>query len=154
VLADDGALRLVDGGVPSARLFVAPEGMRLSGRKLLTKPSSGSVPSLVLWEVDGPPRVTTWRQGVLPNGDIGSSGTATLDVYDCGRGTFHLIAVGRDDTKLTLARDGTTVATFDLWPRGVWERAIPTEAGSGRCTFSLSSSSLVHLDDFSWTSAR
>jgi hypothetical protein len=154
VLGDDGRLELVDGGDFSADMFVAPEGMTLKGTKLVTKPGSGSVPGFVLWEVDWPPRVTTWRQGVLPNGDVGSSGTATLDVYDCGRGTFHLLAVGRDDTKLTLARDGTTVATYDLWPRGVWEQTIPTEAGSGRCTFSLSSGSLVHLEDFSWTPAR
>ena len=35
---------------------------------------------------------------MLPNGDIGPGGTATLDVYDCGRGAFHLVAIGRDNT--------------------------------------------------------
>ena len=153
LLGDDGALRLVDGSVPSAPVFVAPAGMRLVGRELARKPGVGGVPGLVLWQVLGEPRVAAWTQGVLPNGDVGPGGTATLDVYDCGRGTFSLVAVGRDDTKLTLASNGTTVATFDLWPRGEWKQTIQTPAGSKRCTFSLSSSSLVHLRRFTWTPA-
>ena len=120
LLGDDGALRLVDGSAPSAPVLVAPEGMQLAGRELARKPGVGGVPGLVLWQVLGAPRVATWEQGVLPNGDIGPGGTATLDVYNCGRGAFRLVAIGRDNTKLTLARDGTTVATTDLWPRGVW----------------------------------
>jgi hypothetical protein len=153
LLGDDGALRLVDGSVPSAPVLVAPAGMRLVGRELARKPGVGGVPGLVLWQVLGEPRVAAWTQGVLPNGDVGPGGTATLDVYDCGRGTFSLVAVGRDDTTLTLASNGTTVATFDLWPRGVWKQTIPTPPGSTRCTFSLSSSSLVHLRRFTWTPA-
>jgi hypothetical protein len=154
VLGDDGALLLVDGADPAPRAFVAPAGIRLDGRELGRKPAADGVPGLTLWEVDGDPRVRTWAQGLLPNGDIGPSGTATLEVFDCGAGTFRVVAVGRDDAKLTLAKDGTTVATYDLWPRGVWEQTVTTPPGSGRCTFSLSSSSLVHLDDFSWNPTR
>jgi hypothetical protein len=153
VLGDDGELLLVDGRAPGVRAFVAPAGIGLDGRELARKPAAGAIPGLTLWEVDSEPRVRTWAQGLLGNGDIGPSGTATLEVFDCGAGTFRVIAVGRDDAKLTLARDGTTVATYDLWPRGVWEQAVTTPPGSGRCTFSLSSSSLVHLDDFSRTPA-
>ena len=69
---------------------------------------------------------------MLPSGDIGPGGTATLDVYNCGRGAFRLVAIGRDNTKLTLARDGTTVATTDLWPRGVWSQTIPTTSAGDR----------------------
>ena len=120
LLGDDGGLRLVDGSRPSAPVLVAPEGMQLAGRVLARKPGVGDVPGLVLWQVLDPPRVATWEQGVLPSGDIGPGGTATLDVYNCRSGAFHLVAIGRDNTRLTLARDGTTVSTTDLWPRGVW----------------------------------
>ena len=111
LLGDDGALRLVDGSTPSAPVLVAPEGMQLAGRVLARKPGVGGMPGLVLWQVLDPPRVATWQQGVRPNGDVGPGGTATLDVYNCRRGAFHLVAIGRDNTKLTLARDGTAVST-------------------------------------------
>jgi hypothetical protein len=127
--------------------------MELAGRVLARKPGVGDVPGLVLWEVLGAPRVTTWKQGVLPNGDIGPGGTATLDVYDCRRGAFRLVAVGRDNTKLTLSRDGTTVSSTALWPRGVWTQTLETSAGDGRCTFTLSSTSLVHLEQLEWMPA-
>ena len=153
LFGDDGRLRLVDGGAPPAPVLVAPDGMELAGRVLARKPGVGDVPGLVLWQVVEPPRVTTWEQGVLPSGDIGPGGTATLDVYDCGRGAFRLVAIGRANTTLSLARDGTTVATTDLWPHGVWSQTLETSAGDGRCTFSLSSSSLVHLQQFEWTPA-
>jgi hypothetical protein len=144
----------VGGGTLRERVVVAPAGIRLAGRPPAEKPGAPGLPTLVAWQVDGEPRVATWAQGLLPNGDIGPGGTATLEVFDCGRGTFRLFAIGRDDSKLTLARDGTTVATYDIWPRGAWEQRIATDAGGGRCTFALSSTSLVHLDEFSWTPAR
>jgi hypothetical protein len=154
LIGDDGVLHELDGSSPDAPVLVAPEGMQLAGAVLARKPGVGDVPGLVLWQGLGEPRVSTWTQGVLENGDVGPGGTATLDVYGCGRGAFHLVAVGRDDTTVRLARDGQPVATFKLWPYGVWEQTIPTAAGSGRCTFSLSSSSLVHLRRFAWTPAR
>jgi len=153
VLGDDGTLRLVDGTPLPTRMLVAPDGVRLDGRPLARKRGTDGVPGLVLWELRTP-RVKTWAQGLLPNGDVGPGGTASLDVFDCGRGTFHLSAVGRDNTMLTLSRGSTTVATYKLWPHGVWDKTIQTPAGGRRCTFSLSSSSLVHLDEFDWTPAH
>jgi hypothetical protein len=150
LLGTGGTLRLVDGAVPSAGAIVAPQGMQLVGTDVANKPGADGVPGLALWQVQGNPRVTTWVQGVLPNGDVADGGTATLDVYQCGPGVFRVVAVGHDDTQLTLTRDGKTVATTTLWPHGVWEQTIPTSAGPGRCTFSLSSSSVVHLQNFSW----
>jgi hypothetical protein len=146
VLADDGALRLVGGSVPRARLVVAPRGLRMRGEVVERDRAS----DLVLWRLAGPATVVTWTQGLQPNGDITGEGQASLDVFDCGRGRFHVVAIGRDNAKLTLAQDGTAVATADLWPHGVWERTLETTGSHGRCTFSLSASSLVHLSEFSW----
>ena len=110
--------------------------MQLVGAEIASKPSAGAVPGLVLWQVQGDPRVTTWTQGLLANGDIGPEGTATLDVYQCGIGVLRLRAVGLDNAKVTLSRDGTTVSSYDLWPQGTWEQTIPTGPGSRRCSFS------------------
>ena len=87
---------------------------------------------------------------MLPNGDVAPGGTASLEVFDCRRGALNVVAVGRDNTTLTLARDGATVATSDLWPRGVWQQTVPTANGSRHCAFTLSSTSLVHLERFDW----
>jgi hypothetical protein len=62
--------------------------------------------------------------------------------------------IGRDNAKVSLTEGGTTLATTDLWPRGIWEHTIETTGAGGRCTFVLSSSSLVHLSEFRWTRAR
>jgi hypothetical protein len=90
---------------------------------------------------------------VQPNGDLLQGGVATLDVFDCGGGTFRVVAIGRDNETLRLSENGTQITTTNLWPDGVWEQRIRTPAAGahGRCTFSLSSTSLVHLAAFTWT---
>jgi hypothetical protein len=92
-------------------------------------------------------------QGLQPNGDLLQGGVATIDIFGCGPGTFHVVAVGRDNETLKLSEGANQVATTNLWPDGVWEQRITTPASSagGRCTFSLASSSLVHLSTFTWT---
>jgi len=52
-----------------------------------------------------------------------------------------------------LSKDGAEIATTPLWPGGVWEQTVATPATrrGGRCTFSLATTSLVHLATFSWT---
>jgi hypothetical protein len=44
------------------------------------------------------------------------------------------------------------VASKALWPDGVWEQTIDTPAaGAGhQCSFSLSTTSPVHLETFGW----
>jgi hypothetical protein len=103
--------------------------------------------------VQSPPRLRTWVQGVQRNGDVLQGGVATLDVFDCGRGTFHVVAIGRDDESLQLKKDGNQIATTTLWSGGVWEQTVATPAARARrrCTLSLATTSLVHLATFSWT---
>ena len=92
----------------------------------------------------------TWTQGVKPNGDIDDDGVATIDVFNCRRGRFRIVAVGRDNAKLTLTQDGAAVTSTELWPHGVWEHTLETGDGAGRCTVSLATTSLVHLSEFNW----
>ena len=143
-----GTLELVGGGAPKTTTIVAPQGFHFRGRRVSHAPR----PGLSLWQVSSPPRLHTWLQGVQRNGDVLQGGVATLDVFDCGRGRFHLIATGRDNESVQLSHDGNPVATQTLWPDGVWEQTIDTPAsGAGRqCSFSLSTTSLVHLATFEW----
>ena len=149
LVGGNGALRLVGGGVRETTRLMAPQGFHFRGRRISHAPRLG----LSLWGVSSPPRLRTWVQGAQQNGDVLQGGVATLDVFDCGRGTFHLIAVGRDNETVQLSRDGNPVATKTLWPDGVWEQTIDTPAADeGRqCSFSLSTTSLVHLATFGWT---
>jgi hypothetical protein len=148
ILGNDGALRLVDGAVPGSALLTAPTGFLFTGHRLVTAKAI----SLSLWQLAAPPRVRTWAQGLKPNGDITGGGLATLDVFDCVRGTFHVVAIGRDNETLQLSENGNPVTQTQLWPEGVWELSVKTPAAkNARCTFSLSTTSLVHLSVFAWT---
>jgi hypothetical protein len=148
ILENDGALRLVGGAVAESPFFAAPIGIHFTGRRVVTAKKLG----LSLWAVDEPPRIRTWSQGLQANGDVPQGGVATLDVFDCGRGTFHVVAIGRDNETLRLSENGNPVATTHLWREGVWEQTIQTPAATGtRCSFSLSTTSLVHLAAFGWS---
>jgi hypothetical protein len=64
-----------------------------------------------------------------------------------------VVAIGRHNESVQLSQDGNPVAKTALWPDGVWEQTIDTPAaGPGRqCSFSLSTTSLLHLDTFEWS---
>jgi hypothetical protein len=148
ILANDGELRLVGGAIPDSPLLAAPNDFHFDGRRLVSaKPIRMS-----LWNLASPPRIRTWTQGLEPNGDLAQGGVATLDVFNCSRGTFHVVAIGRDNETLHLAKNGIPVTQTQLWPEGVWELTVKTPAAAGaRCTYSLSTTSLVHLSVFAWT---
>ena len=148
IFRNDGELRFVDGGVPESPNLVAPKGFQFAGRRLATTKATG----LSLWQLDTPARVRTWAQGLKPDGDISGGGVATLDVFDCTRGTFHVVAVGRDNETLRLSENGNQLTQTQLWLQGVWEQTVKTPAAHrARCTFTLSTTSLVHLAAFEWS---
>jgi hypothetical protein len=84
---------------------------------------------------------------------VPQGGVATLDVFDCGRGMLHLVAIGRDNESVQLSRDGNQLATTELWPGGVWEQTVRTRSmpPGSQCQFAVATTSLVHLDTFTWT---
>jgi hypothetical protein len=151
IVRGDGVLRLVGGRPVDAAAVVAPEGFRFRGALVSHSARLG----LSLWRAQEPLRLRTWAQGLQPNGDLLQGGVATIDVFDCGRGTFHVVAVGRDNETLTLSEGGSQLTTTNLWPEGVWEQSVTTPAApaGARCTFSLASTSLVHLAAFEWNPA-
>jgi len=127
---------------------VAPEGFRFRGSLVSHSVRLG----ISVWRVQQPLQLRTWVQGLQPNGDLLQGGVATIEVFDCGRGTFHVVAVGRDNETLTLSQGGNQLTTTNLWPGGVWEQSVATHPlpRGTRCTFSLASTSLVHLAAFEW----
>lgn len=149
IVRGDGVLRLVGGRRPDAAAVVAPEGFHFRGALVSHSVRLG----LSLWRVRQPLQLRTWAQGLQRNGDLLQGGVATIDVFDCGRGRFHVVAIGRDNETLTLSEGGTQLTTTNLWPGGVWEQSVTTPASPAgrRCTFSLASTSLVHLSAFAWT---
>ena len=148
ILGNDGQLRFVDGGVPESPLLAAPTGFQFAGRRLATAKAIG----FSLWQLDAPARVRTWAQGLEPNGDISGGGVATLDVFDCTRGTFHVVAIGRDNETLRLSENGNPLTQTQLWLQGVWEQTVQTPAAHrARCTFTLSTTSLANLAAFEWS---
>jgi hypothetical protein len=150
LLPNSGALQLVDGETPAARVIVAPQGLNMRGRVLARRPGAAGTPGLVLWQLDGAPVVASWTQGLRPNGDLAPGATATLTVFDCGHGSFHVVATGQRNANLTLARNGSTVARFRLRPGEILDETVPTEDGSTRCVLSLTSSSLVRVAELGW----
>jgi hypothetical protein len=150
ILGNDGELRFVGGGIPDSPLLAAPNDFKFDGRRLVTARAIG----MSLWRLDAPPRIRTWTQGLEPNGDLAQGGVATLDVFNCTRGTLHIVAIGRDNETLRLSENGNPVTHTQLWPQGVWEQTVKTPKAEGaRCTFSLSTTSLVHLSVLAWTPA-
>ena len=148
ILGNTGELRFIGGTIPDSPFLAAPNAFQFTGRRLVT----AKAPGLSLWHLDNPPRVRTWTQGLKPNGDIAGGGVATLDIYDCTRGTFRVVAIGRDNETLQLSENGNPIAQTQLWLQGVWEHSVRTPQATGsRCTFSLATTSLVHLSVFAWT---
>jgi hypothetical protein len=125
----------------------------MRGRALARKPGASGAPGLVLWELAGAPAVSTWTQGLRPSGVLAPGETATVTVFDCATGSFHVAVVGRERAAVRLARDGATVARRLLGPREAWARTVPTTARGGRCVLSLTSTSPVRVADLSWRQA-
>jgi hypothetical protein len=147
ILGNDGELRLIGGAIPNLPRLAAPNDFQFAGRRLVTAKQI----HMSLWQLDAPPRIRTWTQGLEPNGDLAQGGVATLDVFNCTRGSFHIVAIGRDNETLQLSENGNPVTQTRLWREGVWEFTVKTpKAARARCTFSLSTTSLVHLSVFAW----
>ena len=153
MLGDGGALKLVDGR-DAARAPCSSCRRHALVERLARKPGDGGVPGLVLWRLDGAPRVTTWSRACFRTATSAPGGTG-----DARR-------VRLPARHVPPRRDRARLRDADPGPRrrdGRTDRPVaPTASGSsrsrrrpvrGRCTFSLSSSSLVHLAAFSWKPA-
>ena len=99
---------------------------------------------LRLWRTAGPPRLSTWRTGLKPNGDILEP--VRVNVYACGPGQLELTLLGKQGTPIEIDLDGAPAVRLELASEAVWNGSIPTPMGANgrqRCTFEIRSPGLV-----------
>jgi len=128
----------VPGPMPQTRVIVPPSGrlpihdryvvasdrVAFFGKPIAHLAQSGlDVRGLTLWQLEGPPRVSTIAHDVLPNGDM--VGPASIDVYDCSRGHLELTLLPKGTKTLHVLWDGLPVVTANLAGRSVWHGSVP-----------------------------
>ena len=142
-LRADGVLQSSDGRVPPG-LVVAPAELELAGERIAQAPRSTDQAGLALWRAEAPLRLSTWRTGVQPNGDI--LGRAEITAYRCGGGRLELTLLGKQGTPLELRANGLTVGRPEIAADEVWNGTIYAPADADRnstCVFELVSPGLI-----------
>jgi hypothetical protein len=151
IVRDDGALRLVGGGVPDTPDAVSWSWVTFRGRELASTPlENADAPRIVLWRLDAPPRLDTLTEGVRPNGDVYEE--ASVTAYDCGRGRLDLNAFAKADETVTLTEGAKVLDTRHLTNGQPWTLSVPTPPSHGRvCRFSITTDGLLATTKFAWT---
>lgn len=143
-LPPSGLLRTSGGGGLTAKLLVSPTEIELRGERLAQAPRSTTLTGLTLWRVEPPARVSSWKAGVQPNGDI--LGEALVTVYACGPGRLELILLGKQGIPVEISADGILNARVTVAPGDVWTGSIPAPPdadGRRLCSFTIKSPGLV-----------
>jgi hypothetical protein len=150
---DDGALRLVGGGVPDAPDAVSWSWVTFRGRELAsTALENADAPRIVLWRLDEPPRLDTLTEGVRPNGDVYDE--ASVTAYDCGRGRLDLNAFAKADETVTLTEGARVLDTRHLTNGEPWTLSVATLPSRSRvCRFAITTDGLLATTKFAWTRA-
>jgi hypothetical protein len=152
IVAPDGVLRLDGGAVVRARYVAASSWLTFRGSRVATTPLVGSPsPALVLWRLDGTPRLDTWIEGMQPNGDVYNR--ASLTVYDCGAGTFELEGFAKNDGEdLTLLRNGRVADRQHLDYGQGWHVRLPTPPSPSprSCRFEIFGTGTIGTLRFRW----
>lgn len=143
-LPPSGLLRTRDGGGLNGPLIVSPTEIEFRGERVAQAPRSTTLTGLTLWRVEPPARVSSWKAGVQPNGDI--LGEAQVTVYACGPGRLELVLLGKQGLPVEISVEDiltarVTVASGDVWTGSV--PAPPDANGRGLCSFKIKSPGLV-----------
>lgn len=143
-LPPSGLLRTTDGDGLNGPLIVSPTEIELRGERVAQAPRSTTLTGLTLWRVEPPARVSLWKAGVQPNGDI--LGEALVSVYACGPGRLELILLGKQGLPVEISADGILNARVTVAPGTVWTGSIPAPPdadGHRLCSFTIKSPGLV-----------
>jgi hypothetical protein len=151
IVRGSGELRLVGGGALDARLVASWSWITFRGRELASTTLAGAdAPRIVLWQLDGPPRIETQTEGMRPNGDVFDE--ATLTVFDCTRGSLELSAFAKADETVTLSKDTGLVDTRQLTSGQPWTVAADTAGRPGHaCRFRIQTTALLAVTRFTWS---
>ena len=138
----DGVLFDESGRALEQSLLAAPREMTLVGEQLAGYGPAGDLAGLGLWRVEGPPRLSTWSEGVQSNGDL--LGTARITVFDCSDGRLELTLLGKQGLPVRFSIDGKPAGQVTTAPGGVWNGFIPAPADAAeKCEFALDSPGLT-----------
>jgi hypothetical protein len=150
IVHDDGVLGLVGGGTPTAPLVASWSWVTFRGRPIASNAlAGGDAPKLVLWRLSGRPRLDTLTEGMRPNGDVYDS--ASVTVFDCGKGRLELSAYAKADVSVTLAQGARVLDSRKLANGQPWTATIPTSPANGRmCTFTVTTTGLLGVTRFRW----
>jgi hypothetical protein len=134
-----------DGSLPlHERYVVASNRLTFIGTPVANLTQTNlDVSGLTLWRLQGPPRLSTVTHSVFPNGDI--EGQATVDVYDCARGSLELTVLPKSTTMLRVLFDGLPALSVDLTGRRSWSGSIPVrpESQATECRYTIIGGSLL-----------
>jgi Dolichyl-phosphate-mannose-protein mannosyltransferase len=127
-----------DGTLPiGERYVVAPDRDAFVGTPVAQQDRGADYHRLVLWRLDGPPRLTSVVEGVKPNGDI--LGGARVDAYGCRGGQLQLTLLPKATDVVTIELDGVPVlrqriAGLEYWNGSV---SVPASHASDACRFTI-----------------
>jgi hypothetical protein len=142
-LRGDGVLRAAGRPIPY-RYAVLPDGTIPAGEEVAhTDLVASDILRLVLWRLDGTPRILEQRAGFSPNGDVPYR--ADVREYGCDRGgTFSVTFFGKTTTQtVTLLLDGRPVRTIPLTAEEGRTELVHAPPTRGTCTLTLKPSTLV-----------
>jgi hypothetical protein len=126
-----------------ADLVLTTPSITLEGERIAGIGTSDQ-PGLNLWRVDGPMRLSTTTEGVLPNGDI--VGPAKVRVFACGPGRLELTLLGKQGKPLRVLRNGEQLLQRTIPSGAVAHLSLPAPPdadGSGFCVYELVSEGLL-----------
>jgi hypothetical protein len=141
-LRADGVLRAGGRPIPY-RYAVLPDGTIPAGEEVAhTDLVASDILRLVLWRLDGTPRIVEQRAGFSPNGDVPYQ--ADVREYACERGgTFSVTFFGKTTQTVTLLLDGRVVRTIPLNADEGRTELVHVPPTRGTCTLTLKPSTLV-----------
>jgi hypothetical protein len=126
------------------RYVVASDLLTFFGTPIAHLAQTGlDVSGLTLWRLDGKPRLATVTHNVLPNGDM--VGPATIDVYDCHRGTLELTLLPKSSTAVNVLFDGLSVLHANVSGLSAWHGSVAARPSSRSllCRFTIAGGTLL-----------
>lgn len=129
--APDGRLAI------SERYAVANDDMTLVGTPVAHQDRGVDYPGLTLWRLRGPPRISSVRTGVKPNGDM--FGTAQVVAWSCAGGRLELTLIPKATDDVSVDLDGRQAVSAHVTGREYWNGTVdvPTAPRDAPCVFTI-----------------
>ena len=121
---------------------VASDTVEFVGAAVARQSRGPDLPSLVLWRLARPVRLSTVTTSVNPNGDM--LGPATILVYDCAGGRLDLTLLPKATDVLTVSLDGKRVLRQHIGGLPSWNGSISVPPSHhGACRFTIVGGALL-----------